>query len=80
MMRTETAYCCVCRRPTTWTGRGARLHCSGCGADFPCAHRCKHWDCLEAKGLAAPDEKGILRLVSSAGAPDSDLDADLPAG
>jgi DNA-binding XRE family transcriptional regulator/predicted RNase H-like HicB family nuclease len=31
---------------------------------FPCAHDCQHWDCLEAKGLAVPDQAGVLREVS----------------
>jgi hypothetical protein len=74
--RTETAWCSGCKASTTWKGRGARLYCAGCGTDFPCAHACRHWDCLEAKGLAVADEKMVLRLVgaspracSDAGAP-----------
>ena len=61
--RNETAWCCRCRKETTWSGTDRRVHCGGCGTDFPCAHDCSHWDCMEAKGLAAPDEAGILRLV-----------------
>jgi hypothetical protein len=63
--RNETAWCCRCRKETTWTGTDRRLYCGGCGADFPCSHDCVHWDCLEAKGLAAPDQAGILRLIPS---------------
>jgi hypothetical protein len=61
--RSESVWCRKCKAVTTWSGKGQRLWCVGCGEDFPCEHRCGHWDCLEARGLAAPDERGILRLL-----------------
>jgi hypothetical protein len=69
--RIESAWCCGCKASTSWKGRGVRLHCTGCGTDFPCAHACKHWDCLEAKGLAIADSNGVLRLVSAPAGPTS---------
>jgi hypothetical protein len=63
MERSETARCNTCKVITTWSGRGLRLHCSGCGTDFPCARECNHWDCMELTGRATADEQGILRKV-----------------
>jgi hypothetical protein len=61
--RNETAWCCRCRKYTTWSGTDRRVYCNGCGTDFPCSHQCKHWDCWEEKGLAAPDANGVLKLL-----------------
>jgi hypothetical protein len=66
MERSETARCNTCKAITTWSGRGKRLFCSGCGTDFPCARECGHWDCMEATGRAVADSNGILRIVSKA--------------
>jgi hypothetical protein len=63
--QSENSWCCKCRKTTTWSTRGKALRCGGCGTEFPCSGPCGHWDCLEAKGLAAADEHGVLRLVGA---------------
>lgn len=63
MERSETARCNTCKTITTWSGRGKRLYCAGCGTDFPCARECRHWDCMEATGRAVADDHGVLRRV-----------------
>jgi hypothetical protein len=65
MERSESARCNTCKAITTWSGTGRRLHCSGCGTDFPCARECRHWDCMEATGRAVVDASGVLRVVSN---------------
>jgi hypothetical protein len=75
--RNESAWCVGCRAVTVWSGRGERVFCEGCGTDFPCAHQCRHWDCRESKGLAAPDHRGVLKLVNAVQARAADGD---PAG
>jgi hypothetical protein len=72
--RSESAWCSRCRAVTAWSGKDQRLRCAGCGTDFPCARQCGHWDCLEVKGLAAPDEQGILRLTGACASQKVDAD------
>jgi hypothetical protein len=62
--RSETSWCCGCKASKTWKGSGQRVHCTGCGTAFPCAHACAHWDCREEKGLAKADSNGVLKLVA----------------
>jgi hypothetical protein len=60
--RTEKAWCAGCRAETTWEGGVKALRCLGCKTLFPCANDCDHWDCMEVRGEAAPDERGVLQL------------------
>jgi hypothetical protein len=65
--KAKRAYCNVCGHETTWAKKrgGKREVCGGCQGIFPCAHACRHWDCMEVRGEAVADELGVLRLVKT---------------
>lgn len=55
-------WCSDCGKVTEWQEYASgKAKCQGCGTTFPCL-RCQHWDCMEQRGEAAPDERGIMRV------------------
>jgi hypothetical protein len=49
--------CHWCAAETRWLAdpRRPHLRCEGCGDVYPCAHRCRHLDCADARGEATPE-------------------------